>query len=60
MDSFVADPVGFMNRWIASQSRDLELVLGESRQNLEETQSSEFYQQDRVQEALFHYVAERT
>jgi len=54
---FSKSPVEFINKWIASQSRDLEVILGESRVNLEEQRSSEFYKQKWVNEAIFHYLS---
>ncbi len=59
MAGFASDPVQFLNRWIGSQSRDLEVILGDTRMNREETLSSEFYSQDKIRESLFHYLAER-
>ncbi len=59
MSSFVNDPVAFMNRWVGSQSKDLEMILGDTRMNLEETRFSEFYDQEQISEALFHYMAEK-
>nr|KAJ3419341.1 SWI SNF, matrix associated, actin dependent regulator of chromatin, sub d, member 3 [Polyrhizophydium stewartii] len=56
MEAFSRDPVGFLNQWVASQSRDLELILGDTRTNGEETRRSDFYQSEAVREALFHYL----
>ncbi|KAG0004398.1 SWI SNF, matrix associated, actin dependent regulator of chromatin, sub d, member 1 [Modicella reniformis] len=42
---FANDPADFLDRWVASQSRDLEVILGESHVNLEEQRRSEFYNQ---------------
>ncbi|KAF9971687.1 SWI SNF, matrix associated, actin dependent regulator of chromatin, sub d, member 1 [Actinomortierella ambigua] len=53
---FANDPVDFLDRWIASQSRDLEVILGDSSANLEEQRRSEFYNQEWVNEAIFHYM----
>ncbi|GJJ72767.1 SWI/SNF-related matrix-associated actin-dependent regulator of chromatin subfamily D [Entomortierella parvispora] len=53
---FANDPSDFLERWIASQSRDLEVILGESHVNLEEQRHSEFYNQQWVNEAVFHYM----
>ncbi|CAG8466653.1 10824_t:CDS:10 [Acaulospora colombiana] len=54
--NFATSPVEFINKWIASQSRDLEVILGESKVNLEEQRRSEFYKQGWVNEAIFHYT----
>ncbi|KAG0038325.1 SWI SNF, matrix associated, actin dependent regulator of chromatin, sub d, member 1 [Podila clonocystis] len=53
---FANDPVDFLERWVASQSRDLEVILGESHVNLEDQRRSEFYNQQWVDEAVFHYM----
>ncbi|CAG8492347.1 1616_t:CDS:2 [Diversispora eburnea] len=44
--NFANSPVEFINKWVASQSRDLE-----------EQRRSEFYRQNWVNEAIFHYTA---
>ncbi|KAF9957120.1 SWI/SNF complex component snf12, partial [Mortierella alpina] len=54
---FANDPADFLDRWVASQSRDLEVILGESQHvNLEEQRQSDFYNQQWVNEAVFHYM----
>lgn len=53
---FSKEPVEFINKWIASQARDLEVILGESKVNLEEVRQSEFYKQPWMKEAVFHYL----
>ncbi|KAG0349287.1 SWI SNF, matrix associated, actin dependent regulator of chromatin, sub d, member 1 [Podila humilis] len=53
---FANDPADFLERWVASQSRDLEVILGESHVNLEDQRRSEFYSQQWVDEAVFHYM----
>ncbi|KAF9999491.1 SWI SNF, matrix associated, actin dependent regulator of chromatin, sub d, member 1 [Entomortierella chlamydospora] len=53
---FANDPADFLDRWVASQSRDLEVILGESHVNLEEQRRSDFYNQQWVNEAVFHYM----
>ncbi|CAJ0765190.1 11277_t:CDS:2, partial [Entrophospora sp. SA101] len=55
--NFANSPIEFINKWIASQSRDLEIILGDSRVNIEEQRYSEFYKQDWVNEATFHYIS---
>eukprot|EP00842_Homolaphlyctis_polyrhiza_P006397 jgi/Hompol1/6759/HPOL_003716-RA len=59
MLAFSKDPVGFLNQWVASQSRDLETILGDTRLNAEEVRRSEFYQSDAVREALFHFLRQK-
>jgi len=53
---FANDPTDFLDRWVASQSRDLEVILGESHVNLEEQRRADFYNQQWVNEAVFHYM----
>ncbi|KAF9295206.1 SWI SNF, matrix associated, actin dependent regulator of chromatin, sub d, member 1 [Linnemannia elongata] len=53
---FANDPADFLDRWVASQSRDLEVILGESHVNLEEQRRADFYNQQWVNEAVFHYM----
>ncbi|ORX48588.1 hypothetical protein DM01DRAFT_1338648 [Hesseltinella vesiculosa] len=57
---FSKHPVEFINKWIASQARDLEVILGESKVNLEEMRQSDFYKQTWVKEAVFHYLTSKT
>lgn len=56
---FAGSPVEFINKWIASQARDLEIILGESQVNLEEMRQSDFYKQPWVKEAVFHYLTSK-
>jgi SWI/SNF-related matrix-associated actin-dependent regulator of chromatin subfamily D len=53
---FSKEPVEFINKWIASQARDLEVILGESKVNLEEMRQTDFYKQPWMKEAVFHYL----
>jgi SWI/SNF-related matrix-associated actin-dependent regulator of chromatin subfamily D len=53
---FSQDPIQFMQRWLASQSRDLEVVLGEDHVNLEARRRHDFYEQEWVGEAVLHYL----
>ncbi|KAI7906787.1 uncharacterized protein BX663DRAFT_497579 [Cokeromyces recurvatus] len=57
---FSKEPVDFINKWIASQARDLEVILGESEVNLEELRQSDFYKQPWLKEAVFHYLTTKT
>ncbi|KAL1933487.1 hypothetical protein VTP01DRAFT_7577 [Rhizomucor pusillus] len=57
---FANHPVEFINKWIASQARDLEVILGESKINLEEMRQTDFYKQPWVKEAVFHYLTAKT
>lgn len=53
---FSKEPIEFINKWIASQARDLEVILGESKVNLEEIKQTDFYKQPWMKEAVFHYL----
>ncbi|KAI8582513.1 hypothetical protein K450DRAFT_227510 [Umbelopsis ramanniana AG] len=57
---FAQSPVEFINKWIASQARDLEIILGESQVNLEEMRQSDFYKQGWVKEAVMHYLTSKS
>ncbi|KAG1175800.1 hypothetical protein G6F70_003895 [Rhizopus microsporus] len=57
---FSKEPVEFINKWIASQARDLEIILGESKVNLEEIKQTDFYKQPWMKEAIFHYLTTKT
>lgn len=56
---FSKEPVDFINKWIASQARDLEVILGESKINLEEMRQTDFYKQPWMKEAVFHYLTSK-
>lgn len=60
LSQFSKEPVEFINKWIASQARDLEVILGENKMNLEELRKSDFYKQPWVKEAVFHYLTTKT
>ncbi|KAJ8656680.1 hypothetical protein O0I10_007527 [Lichtheimia ornata] len=53
---FAQHPVNFINKWIATQTRDLEAVVGDSKIGIEEMRHAEFYKQAWVKEAVFHYL----
>ncbi|KAJ3215939.1 SWI SNF- matrix-associated actin-dependent regulator of chromatin sub D [Dinochytrium kinnereticum] len=57
MLAFAKDPVSFLNEWVASQSRDLEVILGDTRFNTEESRRSSFYCEPWVRDAVFHYMS---
>lgn len=56
--AFVDDPVGFTNRWTASQKRDLEMVLGEQgrARAVAEGLSTEVWDNDVVKEAVRFFM----
>ncbi|KAK9321409.1 hypothetical protein V1517DRAFT_326520 [Lipomyces orientalis] len=47
------DPAGFINRWIGSQSRDLEIVLGDRDLQSEEVRRAGFYGTEDLTESIF-------
>ncbi|RCH81718.1 SWI/SNF complex component snf12, partial [Rhizopus stolonifer] len=57
---FSMHPIEFMNKWINSQAREIEAVLGETKVNLEDVRQTEFYKQPWVKEAVFHYLTAKT
>ncbi|GAA5804108.1 hypothetical protein HPULCUR_009594 [Helicostylum pulchrum] len=63
---FSRNPIEFINKWITSQARDLELlidikaILGETKVNLEDVRQTNFYKQPWVKEAVFHYLTSKT
>ncbi|CAG8549156.1 3361_t:CDS:10 [Ambispora gerdemannii] len=60
MMKFARSPAEFIQKWIASQSRDLEIILGETRANLEEQRQADFFKQPWTHDAAFHYMASMT
>ncbi|KAI0224604.1 SWI/SNF and RSC complex subunit Ssr3 [Massospora cicadina] len=54
---FVASPIDFINRWVASQTQDLDLLYGDTQVNLEESRAADFYNQDWAKESVLHYLA---
>jgi SWI/SNF-related matrix-associated actin-dependent regulator of chromatin subfamily D len=57
MDTFARDPVDFIQRWIESQSRDLEAVLGSGPSEgatvrAEDLRRSDFFRLPWVEEAV--------
>ncbi|KAJ3043895.1 SWI SNF, matrix associated, actin dependent regulator of chromatin, sub d, member 3 [Rhizophlyctis rosea] len=59
MLAFSKDPVGFINQWVASQSRDLEIILGDTRINMDQTRRAEFYDESSVYDAVFHLLRQK-
>ncbi|KAG2234565.1 hypothetical protein INT48_000468 [Thamnidium elegans] len=57
---FSRNPIEFINKWITSQARDLEAILGETKVNLEDVRQTNFYKQPWVKEAVFHYLTSKT
>lgn len=51
------DPVPFLDKWLASQNRDINLLVGDSNVSMEDQRNSEFYRQDWINESVFHYLA---
>ncbi|KAJ3051187.1 SWI SNF, matrix associated, actin dependent regulator of chromatin, sub d, member 3 [Rhizophlyctis rosea] len=59
MLAFAKDPVGFINQWVASQSRDLEVVLGDMKIDLAELRKPDFYNDPAVHNAVFHLLRQQ-
>jgi SWI/SNF-related matrix-associated actin-dependent regulator of chromatin subfamily D len=59
LTQFSRDPLGFTNKWIMSQAKDLEVILGETKVNLEDVRQTDFYKQPWVKEAVFHYLTSK-
>ncbi|KAJ0968208.1 hypothetical protein J5N97_025125 [Dioscorea zingiberensis] len=53
---FSQSPVEFINALIASQSRDLKLVAGDSGRHAEKERRSDFYNQPWVEDAVIRYL----
>lgn len=56
LTQFSKDPIEFTNKWIASQTKELEIILGETKVNVEDVRQTDFYKQPWVKEAVFHYL----
>ncbi|KAK9477963.1 hypothetical protein V1514DRAFT_332471 [Lipomyces japonicus] len=50
------DPAGFVDRWVGSQARDLEIVLGDRELQSEDVRRSNFYTNDVLEESVFLLV----
>ena len=59
MRNFAADPVNFISQWTASQNRDLEIVLGDTRLSLEDIKDNKLFEKESFKEALFHYLRQK-
>jgi SWI/SNF-related matrix-associated actin-dependent regulator of chromatin subfamily D len=59
LTQFSRNPIEFINKWINSQARDLEAILGETKVNLEDVRQTDFYKQPWVKEAVFHYLTSK-
>lgn len=53
---FSQSPAEFINALIASQSKDLKLVVGDASHNVEKERRSEFYNQSWVEDAVIRYL----
>ncbi|XP_063934072.1 brahma-associated protein of 60 kDa-like [Zophobas morio] len=58
MRGLVEDPVGFIDKWIASQSRDFQFA-GEVPGSYEEERRADYYAKPWVEEAVWKYLGER-
>lgn len=59
LTQFSRNPIEFINKWINSQAKDLEAILGETKVNLEDVRQTDFYKQPWVKEAVFHYLTSK-
>lgn len=52
------DPVGFTRRWVASQKRDLEVIMGETGRStaVEQEAFAEVWESDVVKEAVRYFM----
>ncbi|KAK9453152.1 hypothetical protein V1511DRAFT_505781 [Dipodascopsis uninucleata] len=53
------DPANFINKWIASQARDLEVVLGDRELQSEEVRRAGFYMSEDLKESIFLLLNKR-
>ncbi|EEB05714.1 SWI/SNF and RSC complex subunit Ssr3 [Schizosaccharomyces japonicus yFS275] len=56
MQQFANDPQAFIDKWISSQNRDLEIIMDGGGIHQEDKRNSLFYQQPWVYESSFHYL----
>ncbi|KAJ3010026.1 SWI SNF, matrix associated, actin dependent regulator of chromatin, sub d, member 3 [Thoreauomyces humboldtii] len=56
MLAFAEDPIAFLDRWMVSQARDLETILGDTHVNTDETRRAQFFDQSIVHQAVFHHL----
>ncbi|KAI9138018.1 hypothetical protein BKA69DRAFT_1177715 [Paraphysoderma sedebokerense] len=52
LSTFASSPAEFINQYIASQSRDLEIIVGDKRINKEEVRRSDFWKAEEVEEVV--------
>lgn len=62
LESFAQDPQKFIHKWIASQSRDLEVILGDDARGVrdEDLRRSDFFRLPWVREAVQVYEGMRS
>jgi len=58
--SYSLDPCGFIKKWISSQNRDLEVILGDCSFERQDVEKGEFYDKGWVSEAVFRYINEQS
>ncbi|KAI9189783.1 SWI/SNF and RSC complex subunit Ssr3 [Blastocladiella emersonii ATCC 22665] len=59
MLAFAKDPVGFLNRFVESQSRDLQIILAGTSVNRSDARRADFYRQPWVRDAIVKYLASK-
>ncbi|KXN65319.1 hypothetical protein CONCODRAFT_13131 [Conidiobolus coronatus NRRL 28638] len=57
LQNFSQSPVNFINKWVASQSKNLEVIFGDSQVNLEQVRKGSYFEQDLVPDAVNQYLA---
>lgn len=58
--AFAQDPATFIKNWLASQNKDLSVILGDVLVDAEDARQASFYEQPWVHEAVFRYLNEAT
>jgi SWI/SNF-related matrix-associated actin-dependent regulator of chromatin subfamily D len=57
LQNFSQSPVNFINKWVASQSKNLDVIFGDSQVNLEQVRKGSYFEQDLVPDAVNQYLA---
>lgn len=57
--AFAKDPAGFIKKWLASQNKDLSVVIGDVQLDGEEARLGSFYDQPWVHDAVFRLLNEQ-
>jgi len=57
LTQFSSNPAEFIKRWIASQSKDLSVIMGDHGLGTKDQRRSEFFRENWLQESVFHYLS---